>query len=117
MKAPNRFRIRVGFMASDDSYGVNGSYLFPNPFTKNGKPVIRVIASDGQGWEHVSVSLEFRCPIWEEMCWVKNLFWDETETVIQFHPAKKFYKNIHPFCLHLWRRSGENFELPEQLLV
>jgi hypothetical protein len=28
---------------------------------------LRVIASDGEGWDHVSVSLPDRCPTWEEM--------------------------------------------------
>lgn len=57
-------------------------------------------------WEHVSVSLEHRCPTWEEMCIVKNLFWDEEETVIQIHPPRSQYVNYHPFCLHLWRYRG-----------
>src|SRR5262245_54586743 len=25
-------------------------------------------------WDHVSVSLSHRCPTWDEMCWVKDLF-------------------------------------------
>ena len=38
---------------------------------------IAVIASWGGGWEHVSVSLARRCPTWEEMCMVKDIFWGE----------------------------------------
>lgn len=43
------------------------------------------IASNGRGWEHVSVSPknQKRCPTWEEMCAVKNLFFEPEETVIQ----------------------------------
>ena len=37
---------------------------------------IAVIASWGGGWEHVSVSLARRCPTWEEMCMVKDIFWE-----------------------------------------
>jgi len=55
------------------------------------------------GWEHVSVSLPKRCPTWDEMCFVKSLFWDDTETVIQFHPHKSVYVNTSETCLHLWR--------------
>lgn len=49
---------------------------------------VAIIASWGGGWEHVSVSLSNRCPTWEEMCMVKDIFWGEDECVIQFHPPK-----------------------------
>lgn len=58
-------------------------------------------------WEHVSISLPMRCPEWEEMCWVKNLFWDEEETVIQFHPPKSKYVNVGKYVLHLWKPPYE----------
>ena len=82
--------------------------------------LLRIIASDGQSgdvWEHVSVSLATRCPTWEEMCVVKNLFWAEDETVLQFHPQKSQYINFHRFVLHLWRKAGANAELPPAFLV
>lgn len=107
---PNKYRVRKGDFASDDSYGNNG--LFWVPF-KNRR--LKVIASDGDGWEHVSVSHYDRCPIWEEMCFIKDMFWDDTDTVVQFHPAKKDYVNFHPFCLHLWRQ--ENIETPPYYLI
>lgn len=55
------------------------------------------------GWEHVSVSLPHRCPTWEEMVRIKNLFWREDEAVMQLHPPKSDYVNFHPYTLHLWR--------------
>lgn len=61
-------------------------------------------------WEHVSVSLEDRCPTWEEMCWVKDLCWGPDEWVVQFHPAASEHVNYHPNCLHLWKPVG--VELP-----
>lgn len=70
-----------------------------------------VICSNGEGWEHVSVSLRHKIPSWEQMCTIKALFWDNDETVIQYHPAKKDYVNYHPRCLHLWRPL--NAELPK----
>lgn len=69
------------------------------------------------GWEHVSVSLYNRLPTWDEMCLVKSLFWDEEETVIQFHPKKSQYVNQHPFCLHLWKKIGVDAELPNIAMV
>jgi len=73
---------------------------------------LRVIASDGLGWDHVSVSLEKRNPNWEELCFIKDLFWEEEETVIQFHPKKSEYVNNHPYCLHLWKNQYEEHQLP-----
>src|SRR5262249_40852544 len=64
---------------------------------------LMILSSDGMGWEHVSVSTEFRIPLWEEMCWVKDLFWEEGECVIQYHPPRSKYVNVHPNCLHLWK--------------
>lgn len=64
---------------------------------------LRVIASRGGGWDHVSVSLPDRTPTWEEMNWVKGIFFGPDEWVVQYHPAESDYVNCHPFCLHLWR--------------
>jgi hypothetical protein len=76
-----------------------------------------VIASNGLGWEHVSVSLKNRCPNWKEMSFVKDLFWDEDQVVMQLHPAKKNHINIHDHCLHLWRPIDETIPLPPKFLV
>jgi hypothetical protein len=81
-----------------------------------------MLAVDGSrpeaaGWEHVSVSLRHRCPQWDEMCSVKELFWDEHETVIQFHPAKSEHVNCHPNSLHLWKPRHRRLRLPPTGLV
>ena len=79
---------------------------------------LRIVASDASfetqryPWEHVSVSLPNRCPNWTEMCFVKDLFWDENEVVMQLHPAKKDYINNHPYCLHMWRPVIAQIPLP-----
>jgi hypothetical protein len=69
------------------------------------------------GWEHVSVSKRNWTPTWQEMEAVKQLFWGDRETVIQFHPKKSEYVNIHKNCLHLWKKTGFEFQLPPQELV
>jgi hypothetical protein len=78
---------------------------------------LRIISSIGDGWEHVSVSLEHRTPTWTEMCFVKDLFWGEEEEVIQFHPARSQYVNHHPYCLHLWKPLNFSIALPPPELV
>lgn len=96
-----------------------GMFILPNSRTGKGMYIL-CKASGGEGWEHVSISIpsEQRCPTWEEMCFVKQLFWNDPEdVVIQYHPAKKDYISMHNYCLHLWRKEGTNFETPPSVLV
>ncbi len=73
---------------------------------------LSVFASNwGGGWEHVSVSLKNRCPNWREMCLVKNLFWNDDEECIQFHPKESEYINLHNYCLHIWKPPIEVSQL------
>lgn len=78
---------------------------------------LRVIASWGSGWDHVSVSLQDRCPIWEEMCWIKRQFFDPSECVMQLHPQEADYVNNHPFCLHMWKPQSEAIPTPPSWMV
>jgi len=106
-------RVCIGVLASDESYGLCGAFYIQG---------LRIIADDGkdreaEGWEHVSVSREDRTPTWEEMCFVKNLFWEDYECVIQLHPPSSKHINIHPNCLHLWKNTHQNVKLPPGVLV
>jgi hypothetical protein len=77
-----------------------------------------VIFSRNADWEHVSVSLPDRCPTWAEMQFWKEMFWSDSETVMQLHPSKDRYVNNHPFCLHLWRpRRGMKIPVPPMEFV
>jgi len=72
---------------------------------------LRIIASHGENWDHVSVSLKHRCPTWSEMHFVKGMFFEPEDVVIQYHPRQSQYVNCHPYCLHMWR--PQHTELPE----
>ncbi len=115
-KAPEKYRIKTGILGSDESYKNNGYFVIK---TLKLKAQLKVICSDKMGWEHVSVSHHKRTPTWDEMCFIKNLFWHEEDIAVQFHPAKKDYINNHPYCLHLFRKFGTNnfCEKPNKLLV
>lgn len=78
--------------------------------------LVLVSIHDGE-WEHVSVSTEFRCPRWDEMNQIKDLFFREDEAVMQLHPPKAVYVNSHPFCLHLWRPIHAAIPLPDVSIV
>ena len=117
--APQEFRQK------HPAYGIgegnNGYFVFTTP--GKGKVIFHCIASDEMGWEHVSVSLSKesrglkRTPTWEEMCQVKDVFWDTDDWVIQYHPEKKKYINMFPYALHLWRPVGQDFPTPPPILV
>lgn len=93
----NAYRIRHPLTgATGDAH--NGAFRLPLL-----GQVFTIIASTGDDWEHVSVSLPDRTPTWDEMCEVKRLFFHGRETVIQYHPATDAYINLHNHCLHLWR--------------
>ncbi len=122
---PNDCRVKKGPFCSDERNGNNGAFFVPNRAarmhalsTRDASAVpLKVIASDGAGWEHVSVSLPNRCPTWAEMAYIKDVFWDDTDCVVQFHPPRSEYVNNHAFCLHLWRAIDAQFPLPPSLLV
>lgn len=71
----------------------------------------------GIKWEHVSVSTPTRCPTWDEMDWIKRLFWNDEEIVQQFHVNDSRKTNQHPYCLHLWKPIGKDVELPPRICV
>lgn len=114
-KAPEHLRDK---RYSNPEHGPNGIFKLKKHYASGSVTNFFIVASNGQSWEHVSVSLDRdRCPTWEEMCMIKDLFWDAEDAVIQFHPPKSEYVNNHPYCLHLWKKIGENVEIPPSELV
>lgn len=79
--------------------------------------VFNIIFSFGGGWDHVSVSRRDRCCTWEEMCQIKDIFFNENECVVQYHPPKSEYVNRHPYCLHLWKPQNITIPLPPKEMV
>lgn len=124
-RVPEKFRVRKGKLISDASYGNNGAFMIkavqPIPGGQHIAYFFLCIASDGEGWEHVSVSVVHpemsRTPSWEEMCAIKDIFWEPQDCVVQYHPPKDKYVNQHPFCLHLWRKIGFDMPVPNPDLV
>lgn len=113
----NKHRLQVGPYASDASFGFNGAFQFNLPGEARR---VCVVASDGLGWQHVSVSFgkNTRTPSWEVMCAVKDLFWEPEDVVVQFHPAETQHVNFHIGCLHLWRcTDGREQPVPDPILV
>src|SRR5277367_4655363 len=128
---PNQYRVREGFFGSDDTIGGAGLFTIPimhavggrialldkepytSPTSKPNHSILVVIADDGCNglplkdcWEHVSVQRIYNgkhyIPTWYEMCFIKDLFWDADDYVLQYHPPKSEYVNNHEYILHLW---------------
>ena len=108
-------RVRGGPYGSNSSYGLNGMFHVIGPCST----ALFIMSGDGEdtGWEHVSVSRKLHPPNWQEMCWVKAQFWDDTECVVQYHPPKASYVNNMATCLHLWRPKLIMVPQPPDILV
>ena len=107
--APSWERCRI---AGDESFGPVG--LFRIPY---GRDALTVACGDGEGWDHVSVSLRSRCPTWGEMEFVRAIWFEDDETVVQFSPPRDRMVNNHPYCLHMWRSQNETQPVPDERLV
>jgi hypothetical protein len=108
--------------------GTNNGWFVARKRFQGKMLVVRALGSTGclpdYPWEHVSVScldpLNGRRPVtptWDVMCWVKELFWEDEETVMQLHPPKSEWVNDHETCLHLWKPLHVEIARPPAILV
>ena len=72
--------IKANYRLSIVQTGLDGFAAHLNHPSYKPEAVV-IVASWGGGWEHVSVSLARRCPTWEEMCMIKDLF-------VEYHPPR-----------------------------
>lgn len=103
----------------DSERSLGGSFLVP--YRTERSPVrhwLRIIASSGAdqpadyAFDHVSVSLSNRCPTWDEMDYVKRLFFKDDEIAYQLHMPPADNISFHPYCLHIWRPVKLPIPLP-----
>lgn len=113
-------KLEAGRLAGNASWGAYGKFSVQGPCCEK----LLIVASgadaddvESEGWEHVSVSTRRRVPNWQEMCFIKGLFWASEECVVQFHPPRSEYVNNHAFVLHLWRHRSLQFPTPPSILV
>lgn len=128
-RLPENCRVRTGPLASDPEAGNNGAFLILVPKhlpTKIKGQAYLCLISNGMGWEHVSVSIYNTkgkngmniMPSWDDMCYIKDTFWEKSECVVQYHPPEEMYVDNHKYCLHLWRPTdGDVMPLPHPALV
>lgn len=92
-----------------------GCFKVPSPLHTNQDLII--LASNSEGWDHVSVSMKKRIPTWTEMDFIKRLFFKDDEVVMQLHPAVGRHINIMENCLHLWKPQNQEIPLPPEAMV
>lgn len=142
---PEPSRTTTGALASTSEAGNNGAFDLESPepgwrltlicSDGSGMPDVPEVQ-----WEHVSVhayrpgpsTLRYdpssgrqyrqaqwvtRTPTWREMTYVKDVCWDGEDVVVQFHPRRSEYVNLHRDTLHLWRKVGYEFPTPPRELV
>ncbi len=100
-------------LAHYGSYGDETCGVFLIPVC----PPLKIVASAGEGWDHVSVSTPNRPPTWAEMEHVKRTFFKEDETAMQLHVPPSDHINCHPNCLHLWRPHNESIPRPPAWMI
>ena len=109
-------RVLKGRHATEPHSGWGGAFMGVDG--PRGK--LNLIIGIGLGWEHVSVTTSHstsKVPSWKEMCFVKDLCWDGEECVVQYHPPKSSYVNIHPAVLHLWKPTDVGLPRPPSVMV
>ena len=57
---------------------------------------------DSKRWLHVSFSRPNRMPDYDDITMVKRAFIGDDVKAIMIFPERKYYVNLHPYCLHLW---------------
>jgi len=108
----DKYRIRSAIFPATDHSGAFKVFVNGRSFQ-----VIASVDSIGSGiWEHVSVvpKNQKRCPTWDEMCAIKDMFFNPEEECIQYHPKHSKYVNYHEYCLHIWRPADGNLRSPVQ---
>lgn len=106
-KTPNLF-----IEAETKNDGMGGKY-----YDKYTGKWLNFIFSYQMGWEHLSVSMPSRTPTWNQMCVMKDIFWNKNEACVEYHPREEDYVNNHKHCLHIWRPTHETLPTPPSILV
>ena len=90
--------------------------IWYDPLTGKG---YSIIMSWGGGWEHLSVNplKNDKTPTWDFMCRMKEMFFNDDEACVEYHPRKQDYVNNMPHCLHIWRPTKEKLPCPPDIFV
>lgn len=103
-------RKQFGFLGNE----YEGFFIIP----LNKDVAYQVKASNGSGWDHVSVSIaNFRdlkgfTPSWTDMHNIGKLFFEPSEICVEIFPKEEDYVNDTDYVLHLWRATKDEMPMP-----
>lgn len=98
--------------AETENDGMGGRY-----YDRINNKWLNFIFSYQLGWEHLSVSTPCKTPTWEQMCMMKDIFWNKDEACVEYHPKDEDYVNMHKHCLHIWKPTNQELPTPPHILV
>ena len=106
--------INLKIVAIDESDGFAAIWTDPLDMRR-----YSIIVSWGGGWEHLSINplKNDKTPSWDFMCRIKDMFWNENETCVEYHPSKEHYVNNMPHCLHIWKPTKAELPVPPDIFV
>lgn len=124
MKDIKTIKSTPGMIIKKEGQDGFGGTVFPVEYRKgklkieNGiDKALHFIFSWGCGFEHLSVSTPIRTPSWEQMCMMKDIFWNDDEVCMQLHPKKEDYVNNMKFCLHIWKPIDTEIPTPPSIML
>lgn len=103
---------RYGFKTYENQLFKNGQMIVMGQKKYMNERTYSVIWDCADGYEHVSVSPQkrYNVPTWNDMCTLKDIFFDDEEEAYQIHPKKSQYVNGVENCLHLWKPIGHEID-------
>lgn len=124
MKDINEIKNISGVYIKKEGQDGFGGTVYPIEYKKGKIKVVKdidkalhFIFSWGCGFEHLSVSTPIKTPTWEQMCFMKDIFWREDEVCMQLHPKKEDYVNNMQYCLHIWKPINIEIPTPPNIMV
>ena len=124
MRTREEIKATTGVKIKKEGIDGFGGSVYPVEFkkgkaviSKNYDKVLHFMFSTGCGFEHLSVSTPVRCPTWDEMCKMKDIFWRDDEVCMQLHPKKEDYVNNMKYCLHIWKPIDKEIPTPPSVMV
>lgn len=124
MKNLNEIKKTPGIIIKKEGLNAFGGTIFPIEYKKgkikiinNIDKALHFIFSWGCGFEHLSVSTPIKTPSWEQMSFMKEIFWSDDEVCMQLHPKKEDYVDNMRYCLHIWRPIDKEIPMPPSIMV
>ncbi len=118
----NPYRIKDGPMKTTDEAGANGAFLLNDAQDRDITFLITIAST--RNWEHLCVTKHKKAgvfqngpkqlePTAQDMRSIKQVFFQPSETCVEFFPEDDSALHAAPLTRHLWRHQFRDFPIPE----